>query len=136
MLQLETLSSSLDCESPLHLAAIEGLRLFNQGQYWHAHEALEIAWREEPGFGRELYRGILQAGVVYLHLQRGNYAGAIKVFERSLRWLRLFPDFCRGIAIGQLRHDLGQVMAEVTRLGPERLSELNHSLFKPVLFWG
>ena len=39
---------------------MDGIRLFNAGQYWRAHEALEAAWREEPGAVRDLYRGILQ----------------------------------------------------------------------------
>ena len=53
-----------DCNEPLHPKAVEGLELFNRGHYFEAHEALEAAWREETHPVRELYRGILQAGVV------------------------------------------------------------------------
>ncbi|HRQ33635.1 MAG TPA: DUF309 domain-containing protein, partial [Anaerolineales bacterium] len=59
--------------APLHPSAIEGLRLFNNGKYFEAHEALETAWLEERGKIRDLYRGILQVGVAYLHITRGNY---------------------------------------------------------------
>ncbi len=121
-----------DCEGPLHPKAIEGMELFNQGQYWRAHEALEAAWREETGPIRELYRGILQAGVVYLHVSRGNYAGAIKVYQRCRRWLEPWPEVCRGVEVGRLTRDLDTVMESVQALGPEKLKSFDRSLLKPV----
>ncbi len=123
-----------DCEGPLHPRAIEGMELFNQGKYWHAHEALEAAWRAEPGPIRRLYQGILQAGVVYLHVSRGNHAGAVKVHQRCKRWLDPWPEVCQGVEVGRLRQDLEAVMQEVTRLGPERMGELDLSLLQPVVY--
>lgn len=123
-----------DCEGPLPQKAIEGLELFNRGQYWQAHEALEAAWRAESGPVRELYRGVLQAGVVYLHITRQNYAGAIKVYRRSQKWLTLWPETCRGIAIGQLQKDLQRAILEVQALGPERMAEFDLSILKPVVY--
>lgn len=123
-----------DCEGFLPLKAVEGLELFNRGHYWEAHEALEAAWRAETGPVRELYRGVLQAGVVYLHITRQNYAGAMKVYHRSQKWLTLWPDICRGIAIGQLQKDLKNAILEMQALGPDRMSEFDLSLLKPVVY--
>src|SRR5512141_2656417 len=111
--------SEQDCQGVLHPKAVEGFELFNAHQFWHAHEALEAAWLVETGDVRHLYRGILQIAVTYLHVQRANYRGAVKVYQRSHRWLSPFPDQCRGIDLGQLRRDAAAVMAEVSRLGPE-----------------
>ena len=61
-----------ECEGVFPPRAREGVLLFNEGQYFAAHEALEDAWREEGGRVRELYQGILEAGVVYLHIRRRN----------------------------------------------------------------
>jgi len=36
-----------ECQGTLHPKAIEGLRLFNDGEYFEAHEELETAWRDE-----------------------------------------------------------------------------------------
>jgi len=123
-----------ECHGPLHPKAIEGLELFNNGHYWKAHEALEAAWRAEKEPVRELYRGILQAGVVYLHITRHNYPGAIKVYQRSQKWLTLWPESCRGIAVGQLQRDLKRAILEVQKLGPERMAEFDLSLLKPVIY--
>jgi predicted metal-dependent hydrolase len=123
-----------DCSGPLHPAARHGLELFNAGEYFEAHEALEAAWRAETGPIRELYRGILQVAVVYLHVQRRNFAGATKVYARCQRWLAPWPDTCRGVDVGGLRRSLHTVMEAVTRLGPGGIRDFDVSLFKPVKY--
>jgi predicted metal-dependent hydrolase len=127
-----TVSMNDLCNAPLHPQAAEGLRLMNAGKYFEAHEALEEAWNEEEGSVRELYRGILQIAVVYLHITRRNYNGAVKVYGRSQKWLKDWPDICRGIQVAELRKDAEAVITEVNRLGAERLSEFDKSLLKPV----
>jgi rubrerythrin len=121
-----------ECEGALHPDAIEGLRLFNERKFFEAHEELEKAWIEEKGRIRDLYKGILQVGVTYLHILRGNYDGAIKVHHRSQKWIVDWPDLCRGIYVKQLREDLEVVMKEVERLGKEHIGEFDLSLIKTV----
>ena len=121
-----------DCVGSIHPAAIKGMELFNTGEYWLAHEALEEAWKEESGAVRELYRAILQTGVAYLHITRGSYNSAIKMYEKVQKWIQPWPDVCRGIEIGQLRRDLDTVIEEVKRLGPDRLAGFDRSLLRPV----
>jgi len=123
---------AIDCRGKIHPKAIEGFKLFNQGEYWLAHEALESAWLEETGQIRHLYRGILQVGVTYYHIECGNYIGALKVYSRSLRWLNPFPDTCRGIDLRQFRSDLERVIQELQKLGQEKISEFDRSLFRPI----
>lgn len=121
-----------DCDGTVHPAALKGMQLFNAGEYWLSHEELEEAWKEESGSVRELYRAILQVAVVYLHVTRANYNGALKVYGRVQKWIGPWPETCRGIQIGQLRRDLEAVIAEVKRLGPDRLAGFDRSLLKPL----
>lgn len=127
-----TVSLASLCDAPLHPQAAAGLRLFNAGEYFKAHEALENAWNAEKGKVRDLYRGILQIAVVYLHITRKNYNGAIKVYGRSQKWLKDWPEICRGIEVDKLRRDAEAVINEVRRLSPEKISEFDKSLFKPI----
>lgn len=122
-----------DCDGVLHPKAIEGIHYFNAVKFFEAHEELELAWREEPGPIRDLYRGILQIAVTYLHITRGNYEGAVKVYGRSLKWMRGWEDVCRGIHIGKLREDAGRAMEEVERLGKSRLGEFDPAYFKSIV---
>lgn len=121
-----------NCSGALHPKAIEGLRLFNAGEFFEAHEELETAWQEEAGEIRDLYRGILQVTVTYLHITRGNYDGAVKVYGRSLKWTRDWGDVCRGINVKKFREDAETVMKEVERLGRERIAAFDLSLFQPI----
>lgn len=123
-----------DCEGELHPRARAGILLFNEGKYFEAHEELEAAWKEERGKIRELYQGILQAAVTYLHITRGNYAGALKVYGRSMKRLKDWPAHCRGVEAAQLRDDMDKVIAEVERLGKERLDEFDPALFKSIKY--
>ena len=121
-----------NCTGKLHPQAREGLRLFNAGEYFEAHEALEDAWNAEEGDAKNLYRGVLQIAVTYLHITHRNYSGAVKVYERSLKWLNGLPDICKGIHLRQLLADAKRVFEEIQKLGPERLGEFDRSLLKPV----
>jgi uncharacterized protein len=122
------------CCQPLPELALEGLRLFNAGEYFEAHEVLESAWKAEHTPGRELYRAVLQVAVAYLQIERGNYTGAVKMFRRSRRWIDPLPNECQGIDIATLRRDAQAAYTRLTALGPERLSEFDRSLFKPVIY--
>lgn len=119
---------------PLHPFAIQGIQAFNRGQYFEAHEDLEIAWREEIGPVREVYRGILQVGLAYYHILRGNYLGAVKMFRRCKPWLAPFPERFRGIEIARLLNEASEAEAELLLLGAEKLSAFNRALMTPVIF--
>jgi predicted metal-dependent hydrolase len=74
-----------DCDGRLPSKVLEGLRLFNEKQFYESHEELEDAWSEERGPIRSLYQGVLQAAVIYFHISRGNYEGGIKMHERCMK---------------------------------------------------
>ncbi len=119
-------------EGALSAPARQGIALFNRAEYFEAHEALEHAWNDESGPGRELYRGLLQIAVAYLQITRGNYNGAIKIFLRARQWLDPLPDQCRGVNVAALRHDAAAVRAALEALGPERVGEFDMALLKPI----
>ena len=115
----------------IHPKAALGLQLFNEGKYFEAHEELEDAWNREPGEIRDLYRGILQVAVTYLHITRGNYIGAQKVHQRSIKWLERWPDLYRGINVKKLREDSRNAINGIDAQKPYDLS-----LLKPVEWEG
>ena len=124
-----------DCEGHLSDLALEGVGLFNAGEYFEAHEVLEHAWNEESGPVRELYRGILQVAVAYLQITRRNYNGAMKMFLRLRQWLDPLPDTCRGVDVARLRADALAARRAVEALGAEGLGEFDPALLKPVVYY-
>lgn len=122
------------CQGRLPVLAERGLELFNQHEFFEAHEMLELAWRDETGPIRELYRGILQISVAYHHILRGNYRGASKMFIRSRIWLDPFPDRCRGVDLAGFRKDYYRAEEALQRLGPERILMFDRGLMKPIRY--
>lgn len=114
--------------------ALVGLRAFNAGEFFEAHEALETAWRSEPGPVRELYRGILQVAVGYYHLLRGNQRGALKMFRRCAAVLALFPCTCRGVDLAGLRRDFLRVEDALQRLDPQEIDHFDRRLLRPIRY--
>ena len=113
---------------------IKGIREFNAGAYFEQHETLETAWRNESGPIRRLYQGILQVGVAYYQIQRSNYAGADKMFQRASQYLDELPAVCQGVNVAELRANVAKVRAELERLGPDRIGSFNQVLFRPIHF--
>ncbi|MDX1663231.1 MAG: DUF309 domain-containing protein [Candidatus Promineifilaceae bacterium] len=128
--QSEALQSA--CAEPLAALGQEGIELFNQGKYYKAHDPLEEAWFADEGAGREIYRAILQVGIAYFQIERGNYRGAVKMLLRVRQWLAPLPDICRGVDIARLREDVDNVHDALVALGPEEIDRLDRSLFRPV----
>ena len=122
----------VDCSVSLHPFAIKGLVAFNEGEYFLAHEFLEDAWKDDLTDGRSLYQGVLQIAVAYYHITNHNYRGAMKMFQRSRKWLDPLPDTCRGINVAKLRSDAFKIYNMLIDLGPEQMSEISYESMKPV----
>lgn len=119
-------------DGPLSEEARAGVSAFNAGAYFEQHEHFEHAWMAEQRPIRELYQGILQVGVAYYQIQRGNWAGALKMFRRGLPRLRGLPPVCQGIRVDSFRAAAEAIHAEITTLGPERLAEFDQSRFPQI----
>jgi predicted metal-dependent hydrolase len=72
--------------------------LFNSGDYWAAHEALETVWRSIISDGdaaisdgdaaaARVWQGLIQAAAALLHQQRGNSHGVATVGRGALEKL-------------------------------------------------
>jgi len=81
---------------------------------------------------RDLYQGILQIGLAYYQITRGNYRGSLKMFQRGFRNLSPLGDASLGIDLAQLLEDARIVEAALRRIGPKNIGQLERDLIKPV----
>ena len=121
------------CQTPLSALGIKGIELFNRGEFFEAHEELESAWNKDSSPGRELYRAILQVAVAYLQIERGNFPGAVKMFQRLRQWIDPLPEECRGVDVARLREQARQAHQALLVLGPQRINQFDRQLFRPVV---
>jgi predicted metal-dependent hydrolase len=65
----------------------EGIRSFNECDFFEAHETWEELWTEYRGPARRYYQGLIQAAVALHHFGNGNIRGAKKVYLTSRAYL-------------------------------------------------
>ena len=93
---------------------LEGIRLFNRGLFYEAHEALEDVWRAAPENERRFLQGLIQVAVALHHHGKGNPVGARSLLGRAVKNLSTYPEQFGGIQLGALRASLSQWQAAFT----------------------
>lgn len=74
----------LDIYDPRYL---EGVRLFNEREFFECHDVLEDLWSDTLGEDREFYQGLIHAAVALFHFETGNFGGARKMYLSACRYL-------------------------------------------------
>jgi predicted metal-dependent hydrolase len=103
-------------------AFLDGVRLFNSGQFFEAHEAFEELLDDVEADGRwDLLVALIQVAVGYHKLSSGH-DGAARMLGLGLEKLAAFPDVAWGIDVAALRaraeEDAGDTAA-ATRLASD-----------------
>jgi uncharacterized protein len=81
---------------------LEGIRLFNAGEFWHAHEQWEACWliAREPEL--TFYQGIIQVAAALVHWQRGNVRGLQRNWAKGRPKLVALPPAMLGLDLRAL----------------------------------
>lgn len=75
-------------DNPRYLA---GVLLFNEQEFFEAHEVWEDLWAESHGDTRRFYQGLIQAAVGLCHFANGNLRGALKLYRTSHGYMEGLP---------------------------------------------
>jgi predicted metal-dependent hydrolase len=86
----------------------EGIRLFNQAEFYDAHEVLEDVWRGSSGPEKKFLQALIQLAVALHHHSKGNLRGARSLLARSARNLKAYPAEFHGIAVGRVLHEISE----------------------------
>ncbi len=70
---------------------LEGIRLFNDQAFWHAHEQWETCWRASVEPDSTFYKGIIQTAAALVHWQRGNPRGLWRNWAKARPKLVALP---------------------------------------------
>jgi len=128
---IEPLIANLGLEgadAPLPAGVIEGIALFNRGEWYEAHEVLEHEWHAERGKVRKLYQGILQIGVGLHHARGGNHRGAVLLLTDGIDKTARFTPNYRGLDTARLVREAQACLDQVIALGPEGLKRFDWSI--------
>ena len=85
---------------------LQGIRLFNQGDFFEAHEVLEDVWRAAPEPDKKFLQGLIQVAVALHHHSKGNLVGARSLLQRAARNLAFYPESYGGVNVAKLLCEL------------------------------
>lgn len=102
-----------------------GADRFNAGQFFEAHEAWEEVWLESAREMRHFYQGLIQVAAAFVHLQRNEYPGTVKLLDEGLRKLEAYPAVVLGVQLAPFIRAARLVEARVVELGAARLREVD-----------
>ena len=99
----------------------EGVRLFNEGHYWHAHEQWEICWLRSSRRDALFYKGIIQAAAALVHWQKGNLRGLRRNWEKARPKIVAMPPTLHGIDLASLVREMDRFVVAAGAATPPRL---------------
>lgn len=98
-----------------------GLGLLARGEFFAAHEELEIAWRAaEPG-ERDFFQGLVHVAVAWYQAGRSNRAGCERQLEKAARRLQPYAPAHRRLDVATLLEVVGEARGSFPHLPSPRL---------------
>jgi uncharacterized protein len=107
---------------------LEGIAMYNRGEFYECHEVLEDTWRAETDAVRDLYQGILQIGVAFHHLRNGNLRGAKGLLSRGIENVAQFQPICMGVNTAKLIRESQACLDEFHRMSPDEIATFDWSM--------
>jgi predicted metal-dependent hydrolase len=109
-------SPALSAEATSRFLA--GLELIRAGEYFAAHEELELAWRAAPGGERDFFQGLVHVAVAWYQAGRGRQIGTERQLQKAIRRLTPYAPAHRGLDLDSLLEELRRALqvAQADRL--------------------
>ena len=107
-----TLGTSGMTDSAYHALYLEGIRFFNECDFFEAHEVWEELWQDEEGESKKYYQGLIQAAVALHHFGNENIRGARKLNVSCRKYLDPYRPSYLGLDLDKFLAQLDQCFAE------------------------
>ena len=109
----------------------EGLRLFNTGYYWEAHEVWEDLWRLQEGEGKDFAQAFVQIAAGYSFVRSCKLGAAKYLFEKAFEKFREFEYLESGVDVAALVERIQPALRVLAEL-PDN-GNVNGRLPKPMI---
>lgn len=96
-------------------AYLEGIRLFNEEDFFECHDVLEELWAEVVGDERAFLQGMIQASVALFHFGNENLGGARKLYDTSRKLLEPYAPHFMGLDLEKFLTDMEHCFEELLK---------------------
>jgi hypothetical protein len=85
------------------------VELIRSGEYFAAHEELELAWRAAPAEERDFFQGLVHVAVAWYQAGRGRRIGTERQLAKAIRRLTPYAPAHRGLELTPLLDQLREL---------------------------
>src|SRR5206468_1229540 len=91
-----------------------GIKKFNEGEFYDCHDILEDVWFEIRGSSRRFYQGLIHLAVGFFHLtRRNNLNGTLSQLNKGIIKLSDYSPEFQGVEIKNLLKDISNSLEEL-----------------------
>src|SRR5439155_27159651 len=98
---------------------LSGLDLIRSGEFFAAHEELELVWRAAAPEERDFVQGLVHVAVAWYQAGRGNTVGCTRQLEKAERRLSPYAPRHRGVDVASLLAQVERARAVVAGGSPD-----------------
>jgi hypothetical protein len=96
----------------------DGIQLFNEHEFFEAHEVWEDIWHMAYGLKHDFYQGLIQCAVALEHYRRSNPRGVVSLFNSYRPKFKHVPPIFMGLDVPQFLADMHAVLQPVLDANP------------------
>jgi len=96
----------------------DGIHLFNEHEFFEAHEVWEDIWHMAYGLKFEFYQGMIQCAVALEHYKRSNPRGVVSLFQSYNRHFKDVPEVFMGLDVKDFLTRMRGALAPVIDANP------------------
>jgi len=96
----------------------DGIQLFNEHEFFEAHEVWEDIWHMAYGIKHDFYQGMIQCAVALEHYRRSNPRGVVSLFQSYQTKFKQVPPLFMGLNVTNFLTDMHEVLRPVLDATP------------------
>jgi hypothetical protein len=97
---------------------LDGIQLFNEHEFFEAHEVWEDAWHMAYGVKHDFYQGLIQCAVALEHYRRSNPRGVISLFHSYQPKFKHVPPTFMGLNVTRFLSAMQEALRPVIEANP------------------
>jgi predicted metal-dependent hydrolase len=97
---------------------LDGIRLFNEHEFFEAHEVWEDIWHQAYGIKYEFYQGMIQCAVALEHYRRSNPRGVVSLYDSYRRHMKDVPGTFMGLDVTRFLSEMRRALLPILDADP------------------
>lgn len=113
----------------------DGIRKFNDGQFYECHDILEDVWFEIRGSSRRFYQGLIHLAVGFYHLtHRKNLNGTLSQLNKGINKLSEYSPEFQGVEIENLLKRVSHCVRDIEQMNEGKKIEFDSKKIPKIMF--